>query len=363
MRNVYSMLAFGCVLFLKGTAFGFDYGAPTATPDIRLRDCTPQEYFSKTLKPGSAGPMIFMPYLPIQTKSFAAISDMGKRPYLKIKLLSGRGHVVVMGTKYSGKEAFPTPTPNPDELKGLGKNEWISHPSFLYSTPFLFYPEGPADTTYHLQVTVPGSPERGTVDYEFTTAPLDKALFDQAKADIQVQAKTMRAVNYHCRMISKISNLDWQTHLMSTGKATTILDVYTSDSFKVTTQKDGKPEVKTMPRRPVSESDITYLGDPWGEDAQNLIFLRTTTNSQENVRKTETTTNTDYFFHFVDKVTHNTNQLVLFGDSGSASVDSSQYTKLGPGYIRTGSTNIYYKGDGEVMTKFTSVTDQIQIDP
>ena len=147
------------------------------------------------------------------------------------------------------------------------------------------------------------------------------------------------------------------------GEPTTVLDQFTSDSYKVTTLKNGKPEVKITPRRPVKDTDITFLGEPWGTDDQDLIFLKISTYSQVNARKTQTTTNTDYFFNYVDKVTHNTNRLVLFGESGTASVDSTEYTKFGPGYIRTGSTNIFYKGDGEVTNKFTAVTDQVQIDP
>jgi hypothetical protein len=266
-----------------------------------------------------------------------------------------------MEKRYEGPRAQPTSTPDPAESRGLKKGEWVAHPGEQQAAPILFYPADPPGTSYHLQVILVDHPEKGVIDYRFTTAPLDQAAFNGLKTDILENDKELRALNYKCRIIIKSSSKDWQTQQFSDSRGSTITQVFTSASMKSTTEMNGKVEEKVRPRYDPKETDVSAYGDPWGEDDQNLILMRVTTGGSTNADKTFKESSDTYFFNYFDKTTHTLNKTILLGVEGSESVISDQYTKIGPLYFKTESTSAYYSARGEMQSKSTSITDQIQI--
>jgi len=351
------------VFFIGQTKlFAFTYGAPTPTPDLHLKDCTPKDYFSDKTQVRPEGPIAFVPCLPLDKRPIQNPMSY-KRPCLKISLLTGKGKVVVMQKTYSGSMAQPTATPDPAELKGLKDGEWIAHPGEQSAAPFFFYPAGPAGSSYHLQVTQLGHPENGVLDYQFTTAPLAPAAFDQVKADVMDMAKKLRNLNYRCRIMIQSSFKNWQPNSVPISNSSTITQVFTSDTMKSISTLNGKKDVKVMPRRDVKDTDVLVNGEPWGEDDQNLIFMYDSSGGSTNLAKTFKETTEMIFFNYFDKTTHLLNKTILLSAVGSESLITYKYTLYGSVYFKTESTDIYYTGAGEQQNKSTSITDQIKINP
>jgi hypothetical protein len=340
------------------------FNTPTATatpkfPPIQLKDGTP-DYLS-TLTGGPTGPVFLIPNLKVEYGS-RSIQYQAPPQYLKVTLVSGQGRFEFPSPVYGTVGSNPTPTPTPDP--GLKADETIFPLGEAGAAPILFYPSGGPGSSYRIQVTCPGHPEAGVLDYAFTIKPEDKAVFDQFSKDYAGEKNPAAPPHYRTTNLNESSRFDYKTGQLGAAKASTVVSEVTKDSSIIIHEDaDGKPVTNTFPRHaPAEKRDPKGLGDPWGEDAQNLIFYRVGTGGSK-ARDGKTWAKFEHFYNFtyLDKATHQVTRMTDFMCEGSYSINIFGPRKPDTPFLNGDMDNCFYGADGKKMieTKISNLKVEI----
>ena len=112
---------------------------------------------------------------------------------------------------------------------------------------------------------------------------------------------------------------------------------------------------KDTPRKLANpKENVKGLGNPWGEEGNNLIFLRVGEGgSKARDGKTWVEKENFYNFEYLDKTTHHLNEILGFMTKGPYLIDYFKQEKLNQVDIPGGNSSTFYLATG----KKSSVTE------
>ncbi len=325
------------------------YNTPTVTPtpksseaSVQLKDGTP-DYLSK-LTAGPLGPVFLVPNMVFNTQYHPGEIQAQPPKFLKIILIAGKGRFEFPTTQYN-TDGTPTPVPMPNP--SLKSDEALVPLNFRGGAPILFYPDQPG--SYSLQVTCPEHPEAGHLDYNFTTKPLDKGGFDIYLQTLK-QTTPVPQNNYRFTRVSCRSTQDLHTHQLTASQPTTFIVEFTKDKVTSKYELQGKQKETISPRHaPDYQKQAAEMGQPWGEDQDNYIFLRIVEGGSPG-KNGKGWAQLDHFYNFnyFDKKTLQMTQTITFMSQGSYSINSYEPQKvLG---VPGNSTNSFYNSTRDVFS-------------